>query len=198
LKSRGGDAALWLRQGFGKFTVPTEAARSTGHRERIRMRKIIAVAALGLVVAACTQPGGAQPGEFGVNKTTGGTLIGAAAGGLVGSQFGGGAGKGVATLLGVLAGGFIGSQVGKSLDQADLQYANQTTQQALETAPSGRSMAWRNPDSGNQGTITPRPAYASGNTQCREFQQTITVGGQTQDAYGTACRQPDGSWKIVQ
>src|SRR5882724_9070609 len=152
------------------------------------VRKIIAVAGLGLVLAACTSPGGGQPGEIGVNKTTGGTLIGAAAGGLVGSQFGGGAGKGVATLLGVLAGGFIGSQVGRSLDEADMQYARQSTQSALETAPSGRSVAWRNPDSGNQGTITPRPAYQSGNTQCREFQQTITVGGRTEDAYGTACR----------
>jgi surface antigen len=161
------------------------------------MRKMIAIAALGAVLAACTQPG-APPGEVGVNKTTGGALIGAAAGGLVGSQFGGGTGKGVATLLGVLAGGFIGSQVGKSLDQADLQYAHQSTQTALETGRTGQSVAWHNPDSGNQGTITPRPAYQSGNTYCREFQQTITVGGQTQDAYGTACRQPDGSWKIVQ
>ena len=32
---------------------------------------------------------------------------------------------------------------------------------------------------------------------CREFQQTITVGGRTETAYGTACRQPDGDWKIV-
>jgi hypothetical protein len=38
------------------------------------------------------------------------------------------------------------------------------------------------------------PAVAA---ECREFQQTITVGGQTQEAYGTACRQSDGSWKIV-
>jgi hypothetical protein len=30
-----------------------------------------------------------------------------------------------------------------------------------------------------------------------EFQQTITVGGQTQRAYGTACRKPDSSWKEV-
>ena len=32
---------------------------------------------------------------------------------------------------------------------------------------------------------------------CREFQQTVTIGGRTAEAYGTACRQPDGSWKIV-
>jgi surface antigen len=44
----------------------------------------------------------------------------------------------------------------------------------------------------------PRPAYQANGTYCREFQQTITVGGQTQEGYGTACKQPDGAWKIVQ
>lgn len=31
---------------------------------------------------------------------------------------------------------------------------------------------------------------------CREYTTTVIVGGQEQSAYGTACRQPDGSWKI--
>ena len=31
---------------------------------------------------------------------------------------------------------------------------------------------------------------------CREFTQTIQVGGESQQGHGTACRQPDGSWKI--
>jgi surface antigen len=162
------------------------------------MRKIIAVVGLSVALAACESPGGGPPGEFGVNKTTGGTLIGAGLGGLLGNQFGGGAGKGVATLIGVLAGGLIGSQVGRSLDEADVQYARQSTQSALDSGRSGQAVAWRNPDSGNYGTITPQPAYQSNGTYCREFQQTITVGGQTQDAYGRACRQPDGSWRIVQ
>ena len=32
---------------------------------------------------------------------------------------------------------------------------------------------------------------------CREYLQTVVIGGQQQQAYGTACRQPDGSWKII-
>ena len=32
---------------------------------------------------------------------------------------------------------------------------------------------------------------------CREFQKTVTIGGRSQEAYGTSCLQPDGSWKIV-
>jgi hypothetical protein len=33
---------------------------------------------------------------------------------------------------------------------------------------------------------------------CREYQSMTTVGGQQIASYGTACRQPDGSWRIVQ
>ncbi len=32
---------------------------------------------------------------------------------------------------------------------------------------------------------------------CREYQRRVTIGGKVQDSYGTACLQPDGSWKIV-
>jgi surface antigen len=169
----------------------------------VMMRKILAVAALSLGLAACQQPGpygtGPAPGEIGMNKTTGGALVGAAAGGLLGNQFGSGSGKGAMTALGVVAGGLLGSQVGKSLDQADIAYANRTTQTALETAPPGQALPWRNDQSGASGTVVPR-AYTqmADGTYCREFQQTITVGGQTQQGYGTACKQPDGSWKIVQ
>lgn len=32
---------------------------------------------------------------------------------------------------------------------------------------------------------------------CREYQSTLIVGGMSQPGYGTACLQPDGSWRIV-
>lgn len=31
---------------------------------------------------------------------------------------------------------------------------------------------------------------------CREYQRKVTVGGKVVDSYGTACMQPDGSWKL--
>ncbi len=40
-------------------------------------------------------------------------------------------------------------------------------------------------------------AKAYGNEHCREYTRTVYIGGRTQDAYGTACLQPDGSWMIV-
>lgn len=42
------------------------------------------------------------------------------------------------------------------------------------------------------------PPYTDGyGRYCREYQSTMTVGGSSQRGYGTACLQPDGSWRIV-
>jgi hypothetical protein len=71
-------------------------------------------------------------------------------------------------------------------------------QAALETTRSGTATQWQNPDSGTVETIVPKPAFNSGGTVCREFTKTVTIGGTQQQAYGTACRQPDGTWKLAQ
>jgi hypothetical protein len=48
------------------------------------------------------------------------------------------------------------------------------------------------------GTVQPMPAPASPAAQtCREFQSTVQVDGQWQPSYGTACLQPDGTWRIA-
>ncbi len=128
-------------------------------------------------------------------KTMIGGLGGAAAGGLIGAAAGGG-GKGIAA--GVILGGLLGGAVGNMLDQRDKKLANQAANKALESAPSGTATAWKNPDSGHSGTVTPQRTYQTTSGQyCREYTQTINVGGQKQTSYGTACRQPDGQWKIV-
>lgn len=130
-------------------------------------------------------------------NTTVGTIAGAVVGGVAGAQFGHGSGKLAATAFGTLLGAFVGHQVGESLDEADQRAAQQAAQRAYQ-APLGQQITWNNPDSGHSGTITPScdGTDANGNA-CREFQQTVTVGGNTEQATGTACRMPDGSWKIV-
>ena len=127
-----------------------------------------------------------------------GTILGGATGALLGSTVGGGDGKILAIAAGAIAGGFIGNQIGKSMDETDKLKLEQNAQKSLETAPSGRTTTWKNPDTGNYGTFTPQKAYETNNGYCREFTQQINVGGKSQNAYGTACRQPDGSWKITQ
>lgn len=125
-------------------------------------------------------------------------LTGAVAGGVIGSNIGKGSGNTAAIIGGTILGGLLGSEVGKSLDKADVAYARRTQHSALESNKAGSTSAWKNPDSGASGTITPTKTYEESGRYCREFTQTVTVGGKTEKAYGTACRQPDGAWKVQQ
>jgi surface antigen len=146
-----------------------------------------------LATASCQQ-GGDSGSDFGP-KTGIGAALGAAGGGLLGAAAGGGA-TGIAA--GVLLGGLAGGVAGSYLDDQDKRTAAATTQQALESQPSGSTSTWRNPDSGHSGSVTPIRTYQASNGQyCREYEQTVTIGGKPQKSYGTACRQPDGSWQLV-
>lgn len=153
-----------------------------------RLLSMAAAGALSISLVACEQSG---------TKQNIGTLLGAGAGAVAGSQVGSGKGQLAAVAVGTLLGAVAGSSIGKSLDNADQLAMQHTMNQSLERAPSGQRSDWRNPDSGHSGSYTPQPAYkaASGQT-CREFQQTIVVGGREESAYGTACRMPDGSWQV--
>ncbi|MBK8173894.1 MAG: hypothetical protein IPK66_00900 [Rhodospirillales bacterium] len=155
-------------------------------------------AALSFVLVAAMATASCQQGSGGSDfgpKTGIGAALGAAGGGLLGAAAGGGA-TGIAA--GVLLGGLVGGVAGNYLDDQDKRTAAATTQQALETKPSGTTTTWQNPDSGHSGAITPIKTYQSSSGEyCREYQQTVTIGGQPQKSYGTACRQPDGSWKIT-
>jgi surface antigen len=140
---------------------------------------------------------GCADSEFGTKETVG-AVAGAGAGGLLGAQFGHGPGQLAATAAGTLLGALLGGTIGKSLDQTDKLYASNAEYHALEYAPSGSVTSWNNPDSGHSGSITPTQTYEAPNGQyCREFQQQASIGGQVQQVYGTACRQPDGQWKLV-
>jgi hypothetical protein len=44
---------------------------------------------------------------------------------------------------------------------------------------------------------TSQPYTAPNGQTCREYQSTAEIGGHRQMTYGTACLQPDGSWRIV-
>ena len=84
------------------------------------MRKFtIAAVLVGAVALAGCQDMGQKQGV--------GTLVGAAGGGLLGSQFGSGTGKLAATAAGVLVGGWLGNSVGASLDRSDQLYRPAST-----------------------------------------------------------------------
>lgn len=152
----------------------------------------LTAALLGLsLLSACAQDAG--------QKQQVGTLLGAGLGALAGAQIGGGKGRLAAVALGTLAGAYMGGEVGKSLDKADRMQLQRTTQDSLEYNKTGQASSWSNPDSGHGGTVTPtRTVQTADNTPCREFESTVRIDGREETATGTACRQPDGSWRVVQ
>jgi surface antigen len=134
----------------------------------------------------------------GASHQPGATIIGGILGAAAGSQVGKGKGQLVAVGVGTVIGALIGRDIGRSMDQRDRAYATGSFGHAMETAPSCTTITWNNQQTGNYGSITPVQTYEpEPGRYCREFQQQVVVGGKVQDAYGTACRQPDGSWEIV-
>ncbi len=119
-----------------------------------------------------------------------GMVIGALAGGLLGSQVGHGSGRTAATIIGTMAGAVVGGNVGRSMDQTD----RIKTAHALETVRTGVPSRWHNPDTGHEYTVVPTRTYEAGQGPCREYTVDTVIGGRAEKVHGTACRQPDGSW----
>jgi surface antigen len=127
-----------------------------------------------------------------------GALLGAVAGGILGNQVGGGSGNDIATVVGFLGGAMIGGSIGTRMDDVDRMKMAQAQHESLENGRSGDQTTWTNPDTGHSGSISPLSTnQTSDGKYCREFQQEVVIGGETEQAFGTACRQPDGSWKIL-
>jgi len=131
-------------------------------------------------------------------RESAGTVVGAVGGAVVGSQIGGSTGTRVAAgVAGAAIGGLIGNRIGAAMDDEDRQRAYAAQVEALESAPSGPAVNWRNPDSGRSGSIVPGPAVQQGGMQCRQYTHTVHIDGRSQTVRGTACRNPDGTWKSV-
>lgn len=121
-----------------------------------------------------------------------GALTGAAAGGALGGAVTDGNAAGM--LVGAVLGAVVGSEIGAELDRRDRIRAAQV----LEYNATNEPTHWVNPDSGYEYTMTPVETYRQPDgTPCREFRMLADVRGRAENVYGTACRQPDGSWRFA-
>jgi surface antigen len=122
-----------------------------------------------------------------------GSAAGAAVGGLLGSQFGKGGGNTIMTIGGILAGALAGGAIGRSMDPVDQACIGRS----LENTPTNQTVAWKNPDTNSSYWVTPTRTYQDrAGTPCREYVTDAVIDGRRQRLNGTACRQPDGSWKL--
>ena len=56
---------------------------------------------------------------------------------------------------GALIGALVGGVIGQALDEVDKAKMASATQKALENQRVGQATTWKNPDSGNSGTVVP-------------------------------------------
>ncbi len=149
----------------------------------------------GMLTVMAVEIVGCTPG----NNTMGATGAGALAGGLIGNELFHGKNAFAGVLAGALVGGIVGNQIGQYMDRQD----KINMQSAIINTPVNQQASWTSDKAGPNGqpvTYTVRPVrnYKTASHQyCREYQTTVTVGGEAKKAYGKACRQPDGSWKIA-
>lgn len=82
-----------------------------------------------------------------------------------------------------------------SLSEAQ-QRAHEDAQIRATSAPIGQPIIWSDGQA-NGAVTTTREGHTPDGGYCREFRQQVTIAGRTEEAYGTACRKPDGSWQVV-
>ena len=120
-----------------------------------------------------------------------GAVGGAAAGALIGQAIGHNTS---ATLIGAAVGGMLGYIVGNEMDKYDREQLNH----AYERGLSNQRSSWVNPDTGNQYSVTPQPAYQNPSTHqvCRRAEIEAIIDGKPQRTFSTACRDQYGSWQL--
>lgn len=140
--------------------------------------------ALVAALAGCAGPN--------ANEQTG-LIVGAIVGGVVGSHIGRGSGQDVATFVGAVTGAVIGGNIGRSMDESD----RIRTTLVLQNVRTGVPARWTNPRTSISYTVVPTRSYDTPTGLCREYTVDALIGGQPQKVWGTACLQPDGSWRVV-
>lgn len=187
--------------------------------------KLFSLPAAVLALAALVGTAEARSRDCGGDEALS-TLAGAVVGGVIGGQFGNdGDDRAIGAVAGALLGGAIGASAAGdcgsyygddgaydayydddySYDDgryygayAGERYDDGYYYDTFESADPYERVEWRDDRYGYDGYVEPMDWYEDDNGRdCREFSQTVYIDGRRQQAFGTACRAPDGTWQIV-
>jgi surface antigen len=98
---------------------------------------------------------------------------------------------------GAVAGGVTDAGLDRALKGEDLSLARGAQYRALEYGRTGRPVAWRNEASGHSGEVVAGPGATVNALDCRDYSHTVRLDGRRRTVRGTACRQPNGTWRVV-
>lgn len=88
----------------------------------------------------------------------------------------------------------VGGVIGQHMDSVDQNCVGQI----LEHTPDGQGIGWRNPDNAFAYLVMPETTFQTADGRaCRNYIAKAWIDGQQQQVFGTACRQPDGSWEVA-
>lgn len=179
-----------------KQISPAKDRVSNRGTARRRVTALLLAGALGLSTTGCFNTDNMSRED----KIAIGTVAGAIAGAFLGyNLLGAGTGKWVAALAVGAAGAYGGRFVTDRLTRWDKTAMQDTAFNTLTDAPAGNSGTWSNPETGTNGTITPMRTFLDDRGRiCREYEATITMGGDSFDGREIACRTATGDWVINQ
>jgi surface antigen len=135
---------------------------------RMRLRNAAPLVAVALLAGCASGPSGAMMGGFAASESGGNR-----------------ASQSIAAAMG-------GGLIGERLDGSDRRRALEAEYQALEYGQVGQAVAWKGSDAA--GEVTAYQPYRVGSQDCRQYAHTVVIAGQSTNARGSACRNPDGSW----
>jgi surface antigen len=100
----------------------------------------------------------------------------------------------VATIIGIAAGALVGNKIGERLDEADRSCVGH----ALELGEEGRPVVWTNESTGMHYELSPGANRERNGVPCREFVMVAADGREKSTRTGLACQSQAGAWQIVQ
>lgn len=99
---------------------------------------------------------------------------------------------------GITGGGLIGGKLGGALDRADRTAAFEAEYKALEYSRGGELVAWTGISGAASGKVVAAQPYRVGSQDCRQYSHELTLSAAVTNARGTACRNGDGTWTLLE
>jgi len=120
------------------------------------------------------------------------TIIGGAAGAVIGSKAVDKEDRVAGILIGTIAGVIVGRTIGKVIDERDKNCAGH----ALAYLDDGESLRWENPNTHARHKITTLSSYVQNGYECKQFiTKTIFSNGHKTSYENDACLDDDGVWR---
>ncbi len=96
-----------------------------------------------------------------------------------------------------IANGFVDPSALALMTAKDSNEANSAQFYALQFGRPGAPRQWAG-DKGTTGSVAVGPYVRVNNLDCRDFTHTVKLGGTDYVRKGTACREQNGNWNVVQ